>query len=294
MSRQEALQTQRPAPLRAAVTVTLDPDIESHYRLGLERGRLGEGGGVLEFVRTRELLGRFLPRPPAIVIDVGGGAGAYAVPLAAQGYEVHLLDPVSLHVEQALIAARTEGTALAGAIVGDARRLPYPDASAHATLLLGPLYHLTERADRVAALQQAHRVLRPGGVLAAAAISRFPSTFDGLARGLLVEPRFEQIVERDVRDGQHRNPEPDARPEWFTTAYFHRPEELRHELQEAGFGIEAVLAIEGPAAFRPELDAWLSDRERREALLRAVRRIEAEPSLLGASAHLLAVGRASP
>jgi ubiquinone/menaquinone biosynthesis C-methylase UbiE len=294
MSRQEALQTRRPAPLRAAVTVTLDPDIESHYRLGLERGRLGERGGGLEFVRTRELLGRFLPRPPAIVIDVGGGAGAYAVPLAAQGYEVHLLDPVSLHVEQALIAARTEGTALAGAVVGDARRLPYPDASAHAALLLGPLYHLTERADRVAALQQAHRVLRPGGVLAAAAISRFASTFDGLARGLLVEPRFEQIVERDVRDGQHRNPEPDARPEWFTTAYFHRPEELRHELQEAGFGIEAVLAVEGPAAFRPELDAWLSDRERREALLRAVRRIEAEPSLLGASAHLLAVGRVSP
>jgi ubiquinone/menaquinone biosynthesis C-methylase UbiE len=293
MSRQEALQTRRPAPLRAAVTMTLDPDIESYYGLGLERGRLGERGGGLEFVRTRELLGRFLPRPPAIVIDVGGGAGAYAVPLAAQGYEVHLLDPVSLHVEQALIAARTDGTALAGAVVGDARGLPYPDASAHAALLLGPLYHLTERADRVAALKQARRVLRPGGVLAAAAISRFASTFDGLARGLLVEPRFEQIVERDVRDGQHRNPEPDARPEWFTTAYFHRPEELRHELEQAGFGIEAVLAVEGPAAFRPELDAWLTDRERRAALLRAVRRVEADPSLLGASAHLLAVGRVS-
>jgi ubiquinone/menaquinone biosynthesis C-methylase UbiE len=275
------------------LAVTLDPDIETHYRLGLERGRLREGGGGLEFVRTRELLGRFLPRPPAIVVDVGGGAGAYAVPLAAEGYEVHLLDPVSLHVEQALIAARTEGTALAGAVVGDARRLPYPDASAHAALLLGPLYHLTERADRVAALREARRVLRPGGVLAAAAISRFASTFDGLARGLLVDPRFEQIVDRDMRDGQHRNPEPDARPEWFTTAYFHRPEELRHELEEAGFGVEAVLAVEGPAAFRPDLDAWLTDRERREAMLRAIRRVEAEPSLLGASAHLLAVGRVS-
>jgi len=271
--------------------VTLDPDIQSHYGRGSERGRLRADGRSLEFVRTRELLARFLPRPPVTVIDVGGGAGAYAVPLAAEGYEVHLLDPVSLHVEQALEAARAEGSALASAVVGDARRLPYPDGSAHAALLLGPLYHLTERADRVAALREAGRVLEPGGVVAAAAISRFASTFDGLARGFLIDARFEQIVERDVRDGQHRNPDPDARPEWFTTAYFHHPEELRQELVDAGFGVEAVLAVEGPAAFRPDLDAWLADCDRQDALLRAVRRVEAEPSLLGASAHLLAVGR---
>jgi ubiquinone/menaquinone biosynthesis C-methylase UbiE len=276
---------------RCFSAVMFDPDIEAYYRLGLECGRLREDGGALEFVRTRELLGRFLPRPPAIVIDVGGGAGAYAVPLAAAGYEIHLLDPVALHVEQALTAAHAEDTALAGAVVGDARRLPYPDATAHAVLLLGPLYHLTARPDRLAALRQARRVLRPGGVLLAAAVSRFASTFDGLARGVLVDQRFEDIVERDLRDGQHRNPDPDARPEWFTTAYFHRPDELRHELEETGFDVEAVLAVEGPAAFRPQLDAWLADRTRKEALLRAIGRVEAEPSLLGASAHLLAVGR---
>ena len=284
--------SRRGRPRRSALlsAVTRDPDIESYYGRGLERGRLEAGGG-LEFIRTRELLARFLPRAPAIVVDIGGGAGAYAVPLAAEGYEVHLLDPISLHVEQALTAARAEGITLADAVVGDARRLPYPDDSAHAALLLGPLYHLTERADRVAALREARRVLRPGGVLAAAAISRFASTFDGLARGFLLDSRFEQVVQRDVRDGQHRNPEPDARPEWFTTAYFHRPGELRRELEEAGFGVEAVLAVEGPAAFRPELDAWLTDHDRRQALLRAVRRVEAESSLLGASAHLLAAGR---
>jgi ubiquinone/menaquinone biosynthesis C-methylase UbiE len=274
--------------------VTLDPDIESHYELALERGRLREGVGAVEFVRTRELLGRFLPPPPAVILDVGGGAGAYAVPLAAEGYQVHLLDPVSLHVEQALTAARSAGTTLAGAVVGDARRLPYPDAGADAALLLGPLYHLTDRADRVIALQEARRTLRPGGVVAAAAISRFASTFDGLARGLLEDPRFEEIVECDVRDGQHRNPEPDDRPEWFTTAYLHRPEELGHELEEAGFGVETVLAVEGPAAFRPDLDAWMTERDRRDAMLRAIRRVEAEPSLLGASAHLLAIGRVQP
>ena len=103
--------------------------------------------------------------------------------------------------------------ALAGAQVGDARRLPYGDASADAALLLGPLYHLTDRGDRLTALSEARRVLRTGGLVAAAAISRFASTFDGLARGFLADPRFEHVVERDVHDGQHRNPDLESRPE---------------------------------------------------------------------------------
>lgn len=271
--------------------MALDRDIASYYALGAERERLREPGGRLEFVRTQELLGRFMPSPPATVVDVGGGSGVYALPLAAAGYEVHLLDSVELHVEQALAQAREQDVALAGARVGDARRLPYEDASADATLLLGPLYHLTDRGDRLTALSEARRVLRPGGLVAAAGISRFASTFDGLARGFLADPRFERVVERDVHDGQHRNPDLEGRPEWFTTAYFHHPDELRGELEDAGLRVEAAVAVEGPGSFRPELDGWLEDDERRDVLLRAIRRVESEPTVLGASSHLLAFGR---
>jgi ubiquinone/menaquinone biosynthesis C-methylase UbiE len=274
-----------------AVSVALDRDIARYYALGHERDRLRELGGWLEFVRTEELLSRFLPSAPAIVVDIGGGAGVYALPLAAAGYEVHLLDPVELHVEQALAQAREQQVRFASARVGDARRLPYADDSADAALLLGPLYHLTDRDARLAALAEARRVLHPGGLLAAAAISRFASTFDGLARGFLADPEFEQIVERDVHDGQHRNPDPERRPEWFTTAYLHHPDELRRELQRAGFRVDAVVAVEGPGAFRADLDGWLMDLERRDVLLRAIRRVETEPTVLGASAHLLAFGR---
>jgi ubiquinone/menaquinone biosynthesis C-methylase UbiE len=192
-------------------------DMGAYYDRGDEQGRLGDWGR-LEFLRTRELLQRFLPAPPATVLDVGGAAGAYAVPLAAEGYEVHLVDPIALHVEQALAAsaAQREGS-LASAVVGDARELPFADASADIVLMLGPLYHLTEAADRTRALREARRTLRPGGVLAAAAIMRFASTLDGIAQGFMLEPGFEEIVERDLDDGQHRNP--DAHPGWFTTAY---------------------------------------------------------------------------
>jgi ubiquinone/menaquinone biosynthesis C-methylase UbiE len=266
-----------------------DDEIRAFYDRGEEASRL-ETIHPLEGERTRELLERFLPSPPASIIDVGGGPGAYAVWLAGRGYDVHLVDPVPLHVEQALAASRSAGRPLASAVVGDARRLERPDDCADAVLLLGPLYHLTERAERLRALAEARRVLRPGGPLLAAAISRFASLIDGLVKGFLTEPAFEAIVERDLEDGQHRNPT--REPQWFTTAYFHLPGDLERELSEAGLKEVEVLAIEGPGVWLPDPDDWLADTERRELLLRTLRRIEREPSVLGAGSHLLGVGRA--
>jgi hypothetical protein len=127
-------------------------------------------------------------------------------------------------------------------------------------------------------------------VLLAAGISRFASTFEGVRLGLIADPTFEEIVEGDLRDGVHRNPDPEGRPEWFTLSYFHRPDELREELCAAGLVDVQILAIEGPGSFR-SLDASLDDSTSRDAVLRAIRRVETEPALLGASAHLMAFGR---
>lgn len=154
----------------------LDPEVQAYYCRGDEQGRLTEHPS-LERVRTQVLLERFLPPPPARVLDVGGGAGVYAAWLAERGYQVHLVDPVPLHVQQ----AKSFGTFTAE--IGDARHLDDPDGSRDAVLLLGPLYHLTDRVDRVQALAQARRVCRRGGVVLAAAISRYASSFDGFFRG---------------------------------------------------------------------------------------------------------------
>ena len=164
--------------------MSADEEIAAYYGRGEEQQRLF-GPFRLEFVRTQELLARHLPEPPAVVLDVGGGPGTYAAWLAERGYEVHLLDPIELHVRQAREAPSSR---LASAEIGDARALPQADASADAVLLLGPLYHLQEAADRRRALEEARRVLKPGGLLAAAAISRFASTIDGLRRELLLDP----------------------------------------------------------------------------------------------------------
>jgi ubiquinone/menaquinone biosynthesis C-methylase UbiE len=268
----------------------MDPDVAAHYELGHEADRL-DTWGRLERERTMALLERHLPPAPARVLDVGGGPGAYAVRLARAGYKVHLVDPVELHVAQAREASAAQPDApLAGAEIADARGLDAPDASVDAVLLLGPLYHLPDAGDRRRALSEARRVLRPGGVVAVAGISRFASSIDGLVKGHLREEAFERIVEADLREGVHCNPDPIARPEWFTTAFFHRPDELAEEVRAAGFALDAVVAIEGIGAFLPDAGEWLDDPVLRGRLMRAISRVEAEPALVGASPHLLAIG----
>jgi ubiquinone/menaquinone biosynthesis C-methylase UbiE len=261
----------------------MDREIRSYYDSGVERDRLTQGYSRIEFERTKELLERHLPPPPARVLDVGGGPGAYAEWLAERGYEVRLLDPSPLHVREALerAAGRFE------AAEGDARELDEPDESYDAVLLLGPLYHLTEPDDRLRALREAGRVLLPGGVVAAAAISRFASLLDGLYGGYLSDPRFWPIVERDLADGQHRSAAEIDAPA-FTTAYFHHPDDLRAELEEAGYEVAGVFGVEGPGWL--VADRW-EDEQARENILRVARAIEQEPTVVGTSSHLLAVGR---
>jgi ubiquinone/menaquinone biosynthesis C-methylase UbiE len=265
-------------------------EVVGYYARGGESGRLEEAYFPLERARTEELVRRHLPPPPGVVVDVGGAAGAYALWLADAGYEVHLVDPVPLHVRQAEEASRARsGARLASARVGDARRLGLRDASADAVLMLGPLYHLTDRSDRLAALGEARRVLRSGGLVFAAAISRFASLLDGLRGPVFEHDAFAAIVEQDLANGQHRNDTGVA--EFFTTAFFHLPGELEAEVQDAGFTLAGVFAVEGPGACVPEFAKRWADPAARARLADLVRRVEREPSLLGASPHLLAVGR---
>jgi ubiquinone/menaquinone biosynthesis C-methylase UbiE len=266
--------------------VVVDPAIESHYGTGYERSRLFPGGRpTLEYVRSVELLDRLLPRPPARLLDVGGGPGAYAGPLARRGYRVHLVDPVPLHVEQARQAAAADPAGGFTAAVGDARTLAEPDRSQDAVLLFGPLYHLTDAADRQQALAEADRVLRPGGRVLAMAVSRFASLLGGLYEGWLGDPVFRPIVDQDLADGQHRNPDPVGRPEFFTTAYFHTPDGLAAEIERAGFTGVTVYGVEGPGW--PLRQDW-EDEQRREHILFAARSVETQPSLTGFSHHLIA------
>ena len=173
--------------------------------------------------------------------------------------------------------------------VGDARKLDRADKSVDVVLLFGPLYHLIEHSDRLAALREAYRILKSGGLVFAVGISRFASTLDGLCQGYQKDPEFVEIVRRDLAEGQHRNP--NNHPAYFTTAFLHHPEELKAEVEEAGLYCEKMLAIEGPGWLLQNFEEHWNEPSRRERLLEAISWLETEPSVLGMSAHIMVVAK---
>jgi ubiquinone/menaquinone biosynthesis C-methylase UbiE len=265
------------------------PEVVSHYDRAPEETRLESGPFRLEFVRTKELLARVLPAPPATVADVGGGAGAYSAWLAGLGYQVHLLDASPRLIEEARRRHAARERPIASIAVGDACELPFDDCSIEAVLLMGPLYHLPESEDRSRALGEAWRVLSHGGVLAAAAISRFSSALAGLTLRLAGDSDFVRLRDRHLADGRHINDT--GRIEYFTTAYMHRPDELQAEVASAGFADARVLGVEGPGWFLPDFDAQWEDPVLNKGLVDVARALESEPSMLGVSAHLLVIAR---
>lgn len=235
--------------------------------------------GRLERERTKELLLRTLPPAPARVLDVGGGPGVYAAWLASLGYQVTLVDPVARHREQ----ANEHGTFAVED--GDARALNAPDGSADAVLLMGPLYHLVDPADRARALAEARRVARPGGVVVAAFIARHAAIIECAARRLLNDDTLYEHL-RGLRHTGENDPS-----FGFTVAYFHSVGEIRADFAAGGLGDPAVYAIEGPLL--PLLRSGLTedDPEFFEAAMRAARLVEDDPAMLASTAHILAVAR---
>jgi ubiquinone/menaquinone biosynthesis C-methylase UbiE len=262
-------------------------EIIEHYAGYDESQRLTDGFGSLERERTKALVKRYLPPSPAVILDIGGGTGVYAFWLAGLGYRVHLIDIVPRHIDHTRRHSQTpDAPELAGMHVGDARALEFPDACADVVLMHGPLYHLTAHDDRLQALAEARRVLRPGGVFLAFAITRYAGIIYGLTQGHIFDLEYLAMTEREIKTGLRRDP-----PDWlhtFPRAYFHHPEELKVEVTEAGFVHEATLGVIGPAWLVPDLDESWQDEEKRQRILAVAQMLEHE-SVLGP--RLMAVAR---
>jgi SAM-dependent methyltransferase len=251
-----------------------------HYEAIDEAARLwGTPLGELTRLRTWDIFDRFLPATGRVA-DVGGGPGTHAAHLADRGYDVCLLDPVASHVKQ----AKQRGGDRVDCRIGDARELPFENESFDAVLMMGPLYHLVNAPDRARALREAWRVLRPGGRLLAEVISRYAWIIDATVKGLLAEPDVYESFEINLSTGLSNDP--DRSPEQVFWAYFHHPDEVLPELSANGFDAAVLIAVEGFAGHAANLAIAL---ENSDALLRTLRLVEAEPSLLGASGHLMAI-----
>ncbi len=238
-----------------------------------------------EFAVTLKALRHFLPPPPASVLDVGGGPGRYSLALAKLGYQVTLVDLSNANLQFAGQRCREAGLTLAGMHQGNAIDLSFlPNGSYDVVLMMGPLYHLVSLRGRMQALLEARRVLHECGALAATFITRFAPFRDAIAKNTMRE--YHENAEHARKLWETGITRPDGP---FPNAYFVFPEEVYLMMDSAGFDPLALVGVEGVVAGHEE---WVNTLrgEEWEFWVDWNYRLGLEPSLLGASNHLLYIG----
>jgi SAM-dependent methyltransferase len=268
--------------------------VEAHYDRYAEREWERLERHRTEFAVTCRVLAEFLPSPPGRVFDVGGGPGRYALHLIQLGYHVTLLDLSRRSLDLAIEKATAAGVYLPTPIQGDAVALPdrAPDATENydglfdAVLLMGPLYHLLAAEDRAAAVSEAYRVLRPGGLVFASFITRYAPLRDIAIRSprwILDHPdRYQSIL------AHGRNPAHEESA--FPDAYFAHPDEIVPLMTGGGFRLEALQGCEGLLGGHEETVNAIDDEELWAAWVELNYTLGREPALRGAADHLLYVG----
>lgn len=269
-------------------------EILDFYNTGIETDRLHKGIGKIEFERTKEIISRYLPTQKQVIYDIGGGTGEYSRWLAQQGHEVHLLELAPQAVECAKELNKNLPNPIFNIEIADALLLNQPNESADIVLLMGPLYHLVKKNNRLKALDETRRVLKQNGILFAAAISRYSSSLWGLSvfgqeNDYIDDNAFMNMIDRELADGHHIRPK--KYPRFIARSFFHLPEELRAEIKAANFKDEKILAIEGPIWIVPALEEKWKNESSRDKLLKISRKVETDENIMGMSPHLLAVAR---
>lgn len=276
-------------------------EILDFYNSGAEIKRLQTGIGKLEFERSKEIISRYLGgsnqnsvNNMLIIYDIGGGTGEYARWLAGMGHEVHLLELSPKAIDYARELNKNLERPIAQMQVANALSLELPDESADMVLLMGPLYHLTERSDRIKALKEAGRVLKEGGILITSAISRYGSTLWGLSvfgqkNHFIDDEIFFEMIDRELTNGQHVRPE--KYPGFIARSFFHLPGELKEEIQDAGFIHENMITVEGPVWIVPLFEEKWENTGSRNRLLDICKKVEAHENIMGMSPHILGIAR---
>lgn len=241
-----------------------------------------------EFAVTLKALREHLPPPPARILDCGGGPGRYAIALTQWGYDVTLFDLSPELLKVADQRSREVGVRLASYEQGTATDLSrFADASFDAVLLMGPLYHLLEEANRRQTLTEAYRVVKPGGTVLAAFISRYAGHIDAAAHYPSQAHETPEVYQRIAETG-HLPPRTDGQVGFV--AYFAHPREVAPLCRSTGLEVVTILGAEGITAGHETAVNALTG-EAWDFWVDLNYEIARDPCIHGSTEHLLAICR---
>jgi S-adenosylmethionine-dependent methyltransferase len=240
----------------------------------------------LEWDLTWRYLERYLPAQGAI-LEVGAASGRYTLELARRGYQVTAVDFSTALLERCRTNVAESGLERqVQLILADARDLgQLTGRHFDAALLMGPLYHLVEESDRRQALKEAAGRLRPGGILVSSFISRF-----GIMGDLIKNLPYWIEDQDEVRSILGRGRRADDTRRGGFRGYFAHAAEIAPLHEAAGLETIVVAGVEPVISADDDSYNRLEGRQR-QLWLDLLFELSTEPSILGASRHLLCIGR---
>lgn len=262
----------------------ISKELENFYNKASEETRLEKGMGIFEFERIKVLIQSHISKPNSTIIDIGGGTGKYSEWLAKKGHQVHLLEPVEKHIK--LAKKRTKKLKTPFSVTkGIAQKLPYKNDIADIIILHGPLYHLQQREDRIAAILEAKRVLKKGGIILGFAINATASTVVGLMNGMIHANSFFEMCKEELTSGIHNVPK--DFPFLLADAFYHKPEGLKAEFLENDLKLINLFAVEGMIWLDNEYFANMLDKKKSKTLKALQSLTQNDEYLLPFSPHMM-------
>ena len=261
-------------------------DIAAFYNSDPEKEHTRLARHQLEYELTWRYLDQYLPSQGS-VLEVGAASGRYSLELAKRGYTVTAVDLSAALIEECRKRIVAEGVEKqVRLVVADACDLgKVTEMGFDAVLLMGPLYHLVEEADRKVALKEAFNRLRAGGIIFASFLSRLAVIGDMLGKlpGWIED-------QPEVRSMLANGKRPDDYPRGGFRAYSANVSEIAPLHEAIGFETITVAGVEPTIAADNERYNKLQGKQR-QLWLDLLKEISAETSIIGASIHLLYIGR---
>lgn len=261
-------------------------DIADYYKRDAEDEDARLDWHQLEHDLTWKYFEKFLPSNGTI-LEIGAATGRYTLELARRGYKVTAVDLTAAELE--ICRARLIEKDLAERVqlvVADARDLSAVAGSEFdAALVMGPLYHLVIESDRKLVLKGVFDRLKPGGLIFSAFISRLGIFGEMMKR----VPGWIEDQE-EVRSILEHGKDPHGYPHAGFRGYFSRVSEIAPLHEEAGFETITLAGVEPAISAEDESYNRLTG-QRRRLWLELLFEVSTEESTIGASRHLLYIGR---
>ncbi len=219
-----------------------------HYNEGL---RHKDAFGIIQELRTIEMISRYLTKDKMTILDIGGANGVYSFPLADLGHDVSILDITPKHIDEVKRLNDKRNNKLKNMIVGDARDYKLPETY-DMIIIHGPLYHVLKREQRVAILKKAKEHLKPGGVILGFGINRYAGYFYGISSGNILDSKYKSTVFNEIKTGIRTTD-----PGW----YFHTSKELESEFKDSGIDIITTKSVTSQIWMLPNIKDLLNDKK---------------------------------